>query len=63
VPTQEVLRKGILTSEYLRVPQQCEATTLREDKIKNGKRIPETIKETQITGKKEKNLNKNKAKL
>jgi hypothetical protein len=40
VPTQEVLRKGILTLEPLRVPQQCEATTLGEDKNKNGKRIP-----------------------
>jgi hypothetical protein len=63
VPTQEVLRKGILTSEPLRVPQQCEATTLGEDKNKNGKRIPETVKETQITGKKARKLNKKKAKL
>jgi hypothetical protein len=63
VPTQEVLRKGILTSEPLRVPQQCEATMLGEDKNKNGKRILETAKETQITGKKARKLNKNKAKL
>jgi uncharacterized protein (DUF111 family) len=48
VPTQEVLRKGILTSKPLRVPQQCEATTLREDKNKNGKKISEIVKETQI---------------
>jgi hypothetical protein len=47
VPTQEVIRKGILTLESLRETQQCEATTLGEDK--NKKRIPETVKETQIT--------------
>jgi hypothetical protein len=47
----------------LRVPQQCEATTLGEDKNKNGKRIPETVKETQITGKKARKLNKKNAKL
>ena len=58
-----MLRKGILTSESLREPQQCEATTLGEDKNKNGKRIPETIRETQITGKKARKLNKKKAKL
>jgi hypothetical protein len=63
VPTQEVLRKGILTSEPLRVPQQCEDTILGEDKNKNGKRIPEIVKETQITGKKSRKLNKKKAKL
>jgi hypothetical protein len=63
VPTQEVLRKWILTSEPLRVPQQCEATTLGEDKNKNGKRIPETIKETQIIGKKARKINKKDAKL
>jgi hypothetical protein len=44
--TQEMLRKGILTSDPLRAPQQCEATTLGEDKNKNGKRIPETVRET-----------------
>jgi hypothetical protein len=43
----------------LKEPQQCEVTTLREDKNKNGKRNPET----QITGKKEKNLSKKKEKL
>jgi hypothetical protein len=63
VPTQEVLIKGILTSEPLSVPQQCEATTLGEEKNKNGKRIPEIVKETQITGKKARKLNKKKAKL
>jgi hypothetical protein len=47
----------------LRAPQQCEATTLGEDKNKNGKRIPETVRETQITGKKARKLNKKKAKL
>jgi predicted phage tail protein len=38
--TQEVLRKGILTSESLRASQQCKATALGEDKNKNIKRIP-----------------------
>jgi hypothetical protein len=36
---------------------------LGEDKNKNGKRIPEIIRETQIIGKKERKLNKKKAKL
>jgi hypothetical protein len=58
-----VLRKGILTSDPLRAPQQCEVTMLGEDKNKNGKRIPETVRETQITGKKERKINKKKAKL
>jgi hypothetical protein len=51
--TQEVLRKEILTSDPLRENQQCEAIALGEDKNTNGKRIPETVRETQITGKKE----------
>jgi hypothetical protein len=63
VPTQEVLRKGILTSKIMRVPQQCEATMIGEDKNKNGKKIPEIVKETQITGEKARKLNKNKDKL
>jgi len=63
VPTQEVLRKGILISKPLRVPQQCKATTLGEDKNKNGKMIPEIVKETQITRKKARNLYKIKARL
>ena len=58
-----MLRKGILASERLREPQQCEATTLGEDKNKNGKRILETVKETQIIGKKARKLNKKNAKL
>jgi hypothetical protein len=61
--TQDVLRKGILTSDPLREPQQCEATALGENKNKNGKRIPEIVRETQITGKKERKHNKKKAKL
>jgi hypothetical protein len=44
--TQEVLRKWILTLDPLRAPQQCEATTLGENKNKNRKRIPETIRKT-----------------
>jgi hypothetical protein len=46
MPTQEVLRKEILTSDPVRAPQQCKATMLGEDKNKNGKRIPETVRET-----------------
>jgi hypothetical protein len=63
IPTQEVLRKGILTSEPLRAPQQCEATMLGEDRNKNRRRIPEIVRETQIIGKKARKLNKRKAKL
>jgi hypothetical protein len=40
ISTQDVLRKGILTSDPLRAQQQCEVTMLEEDKNKNGKRIP-----------------------
>jgi hypothetical protein len=61
--TQEVLREGILTSDSVKAPQQCEATVLKEDKNKNGKRILEIVRETQITGKKARKLNKKKAKL
>jgi hypothetical protein len=61
--TQEVLRKGILTSNPSRAPQQCKATTLGEDKIKNGKRIPKIIRETQIIGKKARKINKKKDKM
>jgi hypothetical protein len=47
----------------LRAHQQFEVTTLGIDKNKNGKRIPETIRETQIIGKKARKINKNKSKL
>jgi hypothetical protein len=63
ISTQEVLRKGILTSDPLRAHQQCEVTTLGEDKNHNGKRFPEIVRETQITGKKARKLNKKKYKL
>ena len=63
ISTQEVLRKGILTPDPLRAHQQYEVTTLGEDKNKNGKRIPKTVKETQIRGKKARKLNKKKSKL
>jgi hypothetical protein len=43
----------------LREHQQCEVTTLRENKNKNGKRNPKT----HITGKKARNLGKKKEKL
>jgi hypothetical protein len=36
---------------------------LGEDKNRNGKRIPETVRENQITWKKSRKLNKKKAKL
>jgi hypothetical protein len=41
ISTQEIIREGILTSNPLRAHQQCEATTLGEDKNKNRKRNPE----------------------
>jgi hypothetical protein len=63
ISTQEVLRKGILTLNSFREDQQCEVTTLGEDKNKNEKRILETDRETQITCNKARKLNKNKAKL
>jgi hypothetical protein len=44
--TQEVLIKEILTLDSLRAHQQCEVTTLEEDKNKNGKRILEIIRKT-----------------
>jgi hypothetical protein len=61
--TQEVLKEGILTTNPLRAQQQCEVTTLGEDKNKNRNRNPKTIRETQIIGKKERKLNKKKSKL
>jgi predicted phage tail protein len=61
--TREVLRKEILTSDPLRAPQQCEVTMIGEDKNKNGKMILETVRETQIIGKKERKLNENKSKM
>jgi hypothetical protein len=47
----------------LRAHQQCVVTSQGEDKNKNGKRNPEIVRETQIIGKKERNLSKKKAKL
>jgi hypothetical protein len=46
-----------------KVHQQRKATTLGEDKNKNGKRNSEKVRETQITGKKARKLSKKKAKL
>jgi hypothetical protein len=62
-PTLELIRKEVLTSNPLREHQQCEVTTLAEDKNENGKIIPETVRETQITGKKERKLGKKKSRL
>jgi hypothetical protein len=61
--TQEVVRERILTLNPLEVHQHCEVTTIGETKNKNGKRNPETVRETQITGKKARKLSKKKAKL
>jgi hypothetical protein len=58
-PTPEIVREEVSHLDPLKDPQQCEVTTLREDKNKNGKRNPVT----QITGKKARNLSKKKAKL
>jgi hypothetical protein len=63
IPTLELIREGILTLNPLREHQQCEVTTLGEDKNKNGKKNPETSRETHITGKKARKLGKKKAKL
>jgi hypothetical protein len=63
IPIQEVVREGILTLNPLKAHQQCEVTTLEEDRNKNGKRNPETVRETQITGKKARKLSKKKTKL
>ena len=63
ISTQELLRGGILTSNPLRAQQQCEVTTLGEDKNKNGKRIPKTFRETLIMGNEARKLSKKKSKL
>jgi hypothetical protein len=57
--TPEIVREEVLHSNPLKYPQQCEVTTLREDKNENGKRNPRT----HITGKKARNLSKKKEKL
>jgi hypothetical protein len=58
-PTPEVVREEVLPLKPLEDPQQCEVTTLREDKNKNGKRNLAI----QIIGKKARKLIKKKAKL
>jgi len=63
IPTLELIREGVLTLNPLRAHQQCEVTMLEEDTSKNEKRIPEIVRETQITGKKERKINKKKSKL
>jgi hypothetical protein len=57
--TQDLVRKEVLPLNPLKEHQQCEVTTLRTDKNKNGKR---NLK-TRVTGKKERKLNKKKSKL
>jgi hypothetical protein len=62
--TQEYLKDlSMQEKKPLEAHQQCEVTTPGEDKNTNGKRNPETIRETHITGKKARNLSKKKAKL
>jgi hypothetical protein len=58
-PTLETIREEVLPSNLVKDPQQCEVTTLREDKNKNGKRNTET----RIIEKKERKLSQKKAKL
>jgi hypothetical protein len=58
-PSPEIVREEVLSSNLVKYPQQCEVTMPRGDKNKNGNRNPET----QITGKKARNLSKKKAKL
>jgi hypothetical protein len=58
ISTPKIVREGTLTLEYLRAHQQCEAFSPEENKNTNGKRIPEIIREAQITGKKAKKINK-----
>jgi hypothetical protein len=58
-PTPDTVREEVLPSNPVKDPHRCEFTMLREDKNKNGKRNPET----QITGKKARNLSKKKEKL
>ena len=58
-PTPETVREEVLSLNLVKDPQQCEVTMSRGDKNMNGKRNLET----QITGKKARNLDKKKAKL
>jgi hypothetical protein len=59
--TQEVVRERILILNPLEVHQHCKVTMIGETKNKNGN--PETIRETQIMGKKARKLSKKKSKL
>jgi hypothetical protein len=45
------------------VHQQCEFISPGENKNTKGKRIPEIIRESRVTGKKDRKLNRKKAKL
>jgi hypothetical protein len=63
IPTLELIRKDVLPLNPSREHHQREATMLGEDKIKNGKRNPEIVRETQITGKKVRNLSNKETKL
>jgi hypothetical protein len=61
--TQEAVREMILNLNPLEVHKHCEVTMIRETKNKNGKRNPEIVRETHITGKKARKLSKKKARL
>jgi hypothetical protein len=54
-----LIREEVLSSNLVKYPQQCEFTMLRKDKNNNGKMNLETL----IKGKKDRKLNKRKAKL
>jgi hypothetical protein len=45
IPTLELAREGILTSNPLKEHQHCKVTMLGEEKNNNGKRNPETVRE------------------
>jgi hypothetical protein len=61
--TQQLIREEKLTLNPLRTHQQYEVTSLGENKNKNGKINPETVRETPIIGNKARKLSKMKAKL
>jgi hypothetical protein len=58
-PTLEIVREEVLPLNPLKEHHLCKVTMLREDTNKNGKRNPET----QMIGKKARNLSFKKEKL
>jgi hypothetical protein len=63
ISTPEIEREFTLTLAFVREHRQCKVTSLGEDKYTNGKRVLEDVIEAQITGNKERKINKNKFKL